>query len=124
MITIVSFGYGHPEPPPEAHVTWDVRHLFRDPHISPEMRQLTGLDDAVVSSVLRQPGADTYARLTAVTTEGLVQLHGDVVVAFGCIGGRHRSVVFARALYARMRWVHETELMHRDVDKPVLERGR
>ena len=121
MITIISFGYGHGEPP-TAHVTWDVSSLFRDPHIRPEMRELTGLHDDVVKNVFDQPGAVEFATMLAVTTERIRALTDDVIIAIGCVGGRHRSVVFARALYARMRWVHRVELIHRDIDKPVIRR--
>ncbi len=128
MIDIISFGYGHPGGAPDAHMTFDLRELFKDPHVSPELRQLTGMDPAVVQNVFRQPGAETFL-------QGIVQAvlaafgTDDLVVAFGCVGGRHRSVVFAEALYqelaARARrlprphGVHPV-IEHRDIDKPVL----
>lgn len=41
LVRLVSFGFLHSPPPPEAHVVVDLRTHFRDPHVSPEMRQLT-----------------------------------------------------------------------------------
>lgn len=119
MIAYVSsFGYGHAPPPAGAHLTFDVRHLFRDPHVSPELRQLTGQHERVVDSVMAQEGA--YA--TAYHLADIVRDHERRKVPFhlaiGCVGGRHRSVVLANAV-AALAGVAAT---HRDIDKPVLQR--
>ena len=56
MVTIESFGYLHGLPSGDGLLV-DLRHRIRDPHIDPEMRQMTGLDDAVYRHVLATPGA-------------------------------------------------------------------
>lgn len=125
MITIVSFGYGHTDrQPPTAHVTFDVRDLFRDPHVDPAMRQLTGIDDAVVASVFAQPGANDYVYTLVDLVKRLHKITPDVTVAVGCVGGRHRSVVIARALTARLAQdcLMIKSLTHRDMHLPVLTR--
>jgi RNase adaptor protein for sRNA GlmZ degradation len=125
VITIKSFGYGHPDGAPAAHLTVDLRELFKDPHVSPEMRELTGKDPAVIQSVMRQPGAEAF--LQAIVT-AVLALQSGAIVAFGCVGGRHRSVVFADALgqelRARLRSGPTVHIIveHRDIDKLVLVR--
>lgn len=122
MITIISFGYGHEDlAPPKAHITFDLRELFRDPHVDPAMRELTGLDDKVVTSVFRQPEFLRFVSGAAELVELMSDQFGDVTVAFGCVGGRHRSVVAARAVHDRLRGL-ETSLTHRDVERPVIKR--
>jgi UPF0042 nucleotide-binding protein len=124
-ITITSFGYGHPESPPSAHITVDVRNLFRDPHVDPAMRQMTGLDQAVIDSVMRQPGALRFVTDLARTASGLSIVHDRVHMAVGCVGGRHRSVVIADRCGA---WLEEhgyrkARVVHRDIRRPVLQRA-
>ncbi len=122
-ILITSFGYGH-APPPEAHLTVDVRHLFRDPHTHPAMRNMTGHDKAVVRHVLGQPGATRFAYDLADIVSGLSIVHDTVRLAIGCAGGRHRSVVLANAVADRLTTHGYTAgtVLHRDIDKPVLQR--
>lgn len=123
-INIVSFGYGH-GPAPDAHLTLDVRHLLRDPHIEPAMRHMTGLDAAVVANVLRQPGAVQLAEGTAGVVRGLAGHTDRVLLAVGCVGGRHRSVVLAERIAVELRNKDRSvrvAVSHRDVAKPVIRR--
>jgi RNase adaptor protein for sRNA GlmZ degradation len=60
-VEIVSFGYGHGEPP-QAHVVIDVRHHFRDPHVDPALRNLTAEDAPVMAAVLGTPGTPALIR--------------------------------------------------------------
>lgn len=119
---IISFGYLHGDPPP-ADITVDVRDLFRDPHVDPAMRQMTGRDQAVIDNVMKQPGADRFGRDIGRAVSGL-SMAGDVTVAIGCAGGRHCSVVLAGHIADWLtRWGYRpATLEHRDIDKPVVER--
>ena len=54
-VEIVSFGFLH-GPAPEADVVLDLRRAFRDPHVDPRLRELTGRDRLVRRAVLRTPG--------------------------------------------------------------------
>ena len=125
MIRIVSFGYGH-DAAPTADVTYDVStKRFRNPFHDPALKQLTGLDQAVYDHVRQTPGIEPLAQSAAATAIGLEDnTDGEVVLAFGCVGGRHRSVGLARRtaelLELSGRWV---EIEHRDVDKPLLPAG-
>lgn len=123
-LRVVSFGYGHGTPP-AADITVDVRDWFRDPHIDPELRQLTGLDDRVVMKVLDTEGVYGFLNAMSATITVLLGLRvRTVTVAVGCVGGRHRSVVIAAMLGERARangWPVEVEHLH--VDRPVIQRG-
>lgn len=125
QLRVVSFGYGHGEPPPTADITIDVRDWFKDPHVSPELRQMTGLDDPVDEAVLDTPGVTEFGERLFATIEVLLQLRvRTVTVAVGCVGGRHRSVVMAR-MWGRWAEIEgwSVEVSHRDVDRPVLVRN-
>ena len=122
-VTFLTFGFKHGSPR-DADLTFDVRFL-PNPHYEAELRDLTGLDAAVVDYVEGSDGiAEFYERLTplldyllpAYEQEGKAHL----TVGIGCTGGRHRSVVIAEYL-ARVyagRGDLLIDVVHRDVDKP------
>jgi RNase adaptor protein for sRNA GlmZ degradation len=122
-VLIISFGYLH-GPPPEAHITIDLRDLFRDPHVDPAMREMTGLDKAVIDNVLVQPGAVAFVGNLISMVTSLETWCSPFTVAFGCVGGRHRSVVFANQLrqYVMVYGRGHAVVEHRDIDKPVVYR--
>ncbi|MFE5863160.1 hypothetical protein ACFQ77_21815 [Streptomyces virginiae] len=122
MIRIVSFGYGH-APAPAAEATYDLRELFYNPFADPELKHLTGLDAAVYEHVMATRGAEPLAQLAAYLTVGLhdIARGKDVTVAYGCIGGRHRSVGLARRTWEIVQLTgRKTVVEHRDVDLPLL----
>ncbi|MCV2460244.1 ATPase [Streptomyces sp. ICN988] len=123
-VEIVSFGYLH-DAPPVAHLTIDLRHHFRDPHVSPELRYMTAEDAPVRTAVLDTPGitALVEATATAVTAFASGPSAGTVTVADGCAGGRHRAPTFALALAERLRSEgHRVTVAHRDLHRPVVQR--
>jgi RNase adaptor protein for sRNA GlmZ degradation len=101
-VTVISFGYGH-GPAPEAHATFDVRHHFKDPHVRPELRNLTGADAAVVTAVMDTPGVEQLVRSITAAVRAFLEgpQPGPVTVAVGCVGGRHRSAVIADTVASR-----------------------
>ena len=121
-VTFQSFGFKH-GPPRDADLTFDVRFL-PNPHWEPELRPLTGHDRRVAEYVGRQDAlAEFYARLVPLLDflipQYLKEGKAHLMVAIGCTGGRHRSVVIAEDLAARYA-DHEAvfvEAVHRDVDK-------
>jgi UPF0042 nucleotide-binding protein len=125
VVVIVSFGYLHAPPPPEADVLLDLRRAFRDPHVSPALRTLTGRDRAVRHAVLGTPGVRT---LLAATTRQIQAFAAGpsadrIVIGSGCAGGRHRSVVVADQLARRLRRRgHHVVVRHRDIGLPVINR--
>ena len=122
-VTFMTFGFKHGSPR-DADLTFDVRFL-PNPHYESELRDLTGLDQAVVDYVESSDGiAAFYERLTplldyllpAYEREGKSHL----TIGIGCTGGRHRSVVIAERL-ARVyegRGDFLVDVVHRDIDKP------
>jgi UPF0042 nucleotide-binding protein len=124
---VLSFGYAHGDPP-RAEVTLDVREVLRDPHVSPELRQLTGLDPLVRERVLTTPGAAHIIAQTAVLAGEFLRVSQaagrQVVVAVGCVGGRHRSVVMADEIAVELRDAGWTvEVQHQHVGRPVVSRA-
>ncbi|GAA3037528.1 RNase adapter RapZ [Streptosporangium longisporum] len=126
-VEVVSFGYGHQEPP-EADIVIDARRLFRNPHHNPAMREMTGLDRAVYDHVMATPGITAVVRHTVACVLDLISATGGpVIVGCGCVGGRHRSVSLARAIAGELAVLGiglgvAVRLVHRDVDKPVIQR--
>ncbi|MEV5204937.1 RNase adapter RapZ [Streptomyces sp. NPDC053720] len=142
-VQIISFGYGHPEGAPEAHLTIDLRKHFRDPHVSPEMRYMTARDELVRTTVMNTSGIRelVLALVTAVDAFSAGPSAVETTVAVGCAGGRHRAATVAMALAAVLsadttaadavgladvaaarRLAHDVEVTHRDLDKDVISR--
>ncbi|MEU7302628.1 RNase adapter RapZ [Streptomyces sp. NPDC007206] len=124
VVEIVSFGYLH-DAPPAARLTIDLRHHFRDPHVSPELRDMTADDQPVRAAVLGTPGVAALVLKTASAVEALASgpSAGVITVAGGCAGGRHRAPVFARALAELLSDAgHDVSVHDRDMDKPVVHR--
>lgn len=125
-ITITSFGYLHGEAP-AAELTLDLRHHFRDPHVSPELRYLTAHDQAVRDAVRSTPGITQLVAATAAAVEayasGPSAADKPLRVATGCAGGRHRAASVALELADTLtaRGYH-VRVTHRDLDKAVVER--
>jgi UPF0042 nucleotide-binding protein len=121
QVTVLSFGYKHGLPL-DADLVFDCRFL-PNPHWVDELRPKTGLDPDVRDFVLGQPAAEEFLGhlatmagqlLPAYVAEGKAYL----TVAFGCTGGRHRSVAIAEEA---ARWLRTQGfapgILHRDVDK-------
>lgn len=120
---VSSFGYLH-GPPPTADLVVDLRPRLRDPHTSPELRELTGHDMTIKRKVRATPGYHPLVAGLKVAVRTLGDA-GDrpVHIAVGCAGGRHRSVTVAEDL-AWLLWelADRVQTRHVDVDKPVVER--
>lgn len=123
LVHVESFGYKYGLPP-AADLVFDVRFM-ENPFYIPELRDLTGRDQAVRDFVLGHPATKEFLvyvipflrfALPRYETEKKARLG----LAFGCTGGRHRSVVIAEevARAARGFWPGEIEVEHRDVDRP------
>jgi RNase adapter protein RapZ len=104
-VTIMSFGFKYGLPP-DADLVADMRFL-PNPFWNDDLRALTGEDDVVRDYVLGQPGArefiDAYAAALRPVLQGYQRENKrNSVVAIGCTGGKHRSVVVARELAERL----------------------
>ena len=106
MIQVMSFGFKHGAPL-EADLVFDMRCL-PNPYYVAELKEHTGVELCVQRYVMDSPDSlEYYERITGMLKfliplyirEGRTQL----VVAFGCTGGRHRSVTFAELVSAELR---------------------
>ncbi|MCR6685169.1 RNase adapter RapZ [Pseudoxanthomonas sp.] len=116
-----SFAYkrGVPE---EADFVFDAR-VLPNPHWDPELRPLTGRDPRVRDYLDTQPEVEAYAgQVAAFLDAWLPKLRNDtrayLTVAFGCTGGKHRSVYLAERLaaHARAQGWNEVATYHREQD--------
>jgi RNase adapter protein RapZ len=119
--TVISFGYKYGLPV-DADLVVDCRFL-PNPHWVPELRPLTGRDQAVSDYVLGQPGAedfvDGYTHLLEVVSAGYLR-EGKrfATIAVGCTGGKHRSVAITEELAGRLRAAGmDVATVHRDLGR-------
>ncbi|HVN51237.1 MAG TPA: RNase adapter RapZ [Acidimicrobiales bacterium] len=117
--TVTSFGYKHGLPL-DTDLVIDCRFL-PNPHWVEDLRDQTGLDDAVRRYVLGQPVSgqflDSLMSLLALLLPAYVaEGKSYLTVAFGCTGGRHRSVAIAEEVARRLRELgHDPKVAHRDL---------
>jgi UPF0042 nucleotide-binding protein len=108
--------------PPEADFVFDAR-VLPNPHWNPELRPLSGRDGEVRAYLESQADVTQYiAQVTQFLDTWLPKLRSDtrsyVTVAFGCTGGRHRSVYLAEQLaqHCREHGWNEVAVHHRELD--------
>jgi len=121
-LTIMSFGFARGMPR-NADMVLDMRFL-RNPHWEKDLKDLTGLDEAVGAHIA---GDEAYEEAMTRIEELLLTLlpryraegKSYVSIAFGCTGGRHRSVHVAQRVAARLRAAgFSPSLDHRDLATP------
>ncbi|WP_152433987.1 RNase adapter RapZ [Erythrobacter sp. THAF29] len=105
-LTISSFGFARGMPP-LADLVFDMRFLD-NPHWIEGLRELTGLDAAVGEHIEKDPAFSTafeQIRDLLLTLLPRYQAQGKsyVHIAFGCTGGRHRSVFTAERMAQGLR---------------------
>lgn len=122
QLAIISFAFSRGEPP-DANLVLDMRFL-RNPHWQEELRPLCGQDSRVGEHIAGDPAyAGAMARIEDLLLTLLPLYLADgkacVSVAFGCTGGRHRSVHVAERVAARLRAAgFSPNLAHRDLAAP------
>ncbi|MEA3000708.1 MAG: RNase adapter protein RapZ [Sphingomonadales bacterium] len=117
-LTIMSFGFARGLPR-SADIVFDMRFL-RNPYWDDALRDLTGEDDSVAAHVAEDEGYAAVERIEALLLDLLPRYRAEgksyVTVAFGCTGGRHRSVHVAARVAARLREEgFSPTLEHRDL---------
>ncbi len=108
--------------PADADFVFDARSL-PNPHWEPRLKPLSGRDPEVRDYFLAQPQVGEYlAHVSAFLDTWLPRMQSAtrsyVTVAFGCSGGRHRSVYLAETLaaHARDRGWNDVATFHRELD--------
>jgi RNase adapter protein RapZ len=105
-VTVSSFGFSRGKPP-TADLVFDMRFLD-NPHWEPGLKEQTGLDPAVGEFIeANAVFASTFEKICALLLELLPryaeQGKAYVNIAFGCTGGRHRSVYTAQKMAQVLR---------------------
>jgi UPF0042 nucleotide-binding protein len=120
-VNIVSFGFKYGLPL-DADMVADCRFL-PNPHWIDALAPLTGQDSAVREYVLCQPGAAdflaAYVQAVGIALDGYGEAGKHfVLLAVGCTGGKHRSVVMAEEIASRLRksWPG-LQVVHRDLGR-------
>jgi RNase adaptor protein for sRNA GlmZ degradation len=120
LITCLAFGYKNGIPDGASWVV-DVR-LLENPYWVDELRPLDGNDPRVRDYVIKQPAAQELLGNLETTLRAAIPHYRErgrshLVVAFGCTGGRHRSVSMAREMAARLESVDgiDVEFTARDI---------
>lgn len=119
VVTLSSFGFARGMPP-VADLVFDMRFLD-NPHWDPDLRPQTGIEPAVGEYIRRDPAFDeAFTRirdlllllLPRYRAQGKAYVH----IAFGCTGGRHRSVFTAEQMAAALRLSgFSPTLLHRNL---------
>jgi UPF0042 nucleotide-binding protein len=120
-VQLLSFGHKYGSPA-QVELMFDVRHL-PNPHFVPELKNLSGNDPRIVRFLKSKPEVGETIDRFIDLLEYLLPLYkregkSYVTVGIGCTGGRHRSVMVANALAARLRKAgFDSVAVHRDVQK-------
>jgi len=119
-ISISSFSYAHTLPR-DVDAVVDVRCMPNPVLEHPDMIQLTGKDQAVAAVLASWDSFDPFfnalkQRLVCLLTEKRDGGGDSAAFAFGCVGGRHRSVFVAEQIgeWLRATWDLEPRVWHRD----------
>lgn len=120
-VTVLSFGfkYGIPN---DADLVFDVRFL-PNPYYIDELKPQTGNDapvrDYVMSSEISREFLKKITDLVSFLLPNYVKEgKNSLVIAFGCTGGKHRSVTLANALYDLLKDSdYGCRVEHRDIEK-------
>lgn len=122
VLTLSSFGFARGIAR-TADLVFDLRFIA-NPHWVDELRPLTGQDEAVRDYVAAQDGwTDAMTRIESLLTDWIPRYWAGgkyyVTVAFGCTGGRHRSVAAAVEMAERLRAAgFSPNVRHRDLSSP------
>ncbi|MCO6011762.1 hypothetical protein NE236_43145 [Actinoallomurus purpureus] len=126
MISIESFGWRHPgalDIVKGDALVFDLAEKLHDPNVAGSpLQHMTGLDDEVYDHVMATGGARS---LFAKFAHRVITLHytggADIRVLIACRGGRHRSVVAARAVAEYLElWGVPVKVTHHHVRREVL----
>lgn len=106
----------------DVDLMFDVRCL-PNPFYIPELKQKTGLNKEVSGYVMGFEEAQELLKKLEDLIDYLIPLYekegkAQLVIAFGCTGGKHRSVTFAEAVAKHLTAKgHKIRITHRDIEK-------
>ncbi len=120
-VSVMSFGFKYGIPI-EADIVFDVRFL-PNPFYVPELMEKSGLEKDVADYVLSSEQANKFMDKFRDLIDFLLPNYEEegktsLTICIGCTGGRHRSVAVTESLAKYLADKgHETECIHRDIDK-------
>ncbi|WP_291291618.1 RNase adapter RapZ [Enterococcus sp.] len=119
-VEVVSFGFKYGLPI-DADIVMDVRFL-PNPHYIPELRPLTGKEQAVYDYVMSFPETETFYQQFETLLETIMPGYikegkSSLTVAIGCTGGQHRSVALSERISKALAKNYKVNVTHRDKDK-------
>ncbi|MBO9478527.1 RNase adapter RapZ [Shimia sp. R11_0] len=120
-LTVQSFSYKRGLPQ-GADIVMDCRFLH-NPHWQPELRDMDGGDAPVGAYVARDPGYAPFisgleTMLTHLLPGYIREGRSHLLIAFGCTGGKHRSVFVTETLaesLANRGW--QVSIRHRELNR-------
>ncbi len=121
VVKVMSFGYKYGISA-ESDLIFDVRCL-PNPFYVPELKTHTGQEACVRDYVMQFPQSQTLLNKINDLLEFLLPLYisegkSQLVIAFGCTGGKHRSVTFAELTADSLKEKgYRVYKMHRDIKK-------
>ena len=121
QVTIISFGYKYGIPF-DADLIFDTRFL-PNPFYREDLRSRTGLDRDVRDFVLRSEESRAFLKelfrfVRFLMPRFVAEGKSHLVLAIGCTGGRHRSVVVGEELRGMLaKWKYDIKILHRDLNK-------
>lgn len=121
LVSIVSFGYRYGVPT-DADLVFDVRFL-PNPHFVPRLRTMTGKDPGVRRYIRSFPQTSEFLRrieglLTYLIPHYIREGKSYLTIAFGCTGGKHRSVMLSEAVKKTLeKRGYSAKVVHRDIEK-------
>lgn len=124
-VTVSSFGFARGMPP-MADLLFDMRFLD-NPHWQPDLRELTGKDAPVGEHIRKDPAyAESFERIRDLLLLLLPRYEKQgksyVNIAFGCTGGRHRSVFVAEQIAGALREAgFSPTVLHRNLGSRAAE---
>jgi len=121
MVYVTSFGYRHGIPP-DSDLVFDVRFL-PNPNYIPQFKNLSGRHPSVARYIRSFPQTQEFLEkitqlLTYLLPHYIREGKSYLTIAFGCTGGRHRSVMIAGEMGRRLaRQGFRVKVSHRDLGK-------
>ena len=121
LISVVSFGYKYGVPN-DADLMFDVRFL-PNPHFVPSLRRFTGRDTNVRRFIRSFPQTGEFLKrieslLAYLMPHYIEEGKSYLTIAFGCTGGKHRSVMLAEEIKKALeKKKYAAKVFHRDIEK-------
>lgn len=119
-VNLLSFGFKYGLPI-DADLVFDVRFL-PNPYYIKHMRERTGLDPDVSDYVLKWTETQQFLQKLVELLKFMLPQYkregkGQLVIAIGCTGGKHRSVALTEWMGKLLSVDYPTSVSHRDIER-------